>query len=63
MGTLLQKMTADNGDKLKFSADQVRSVIEILIPRMATQMPGMPDGMTCDVQPDDTGWTLRINKP
>lgn len=62
MGTLLQKMTAETSGEIKFTDDQADKIIEIVIPRMVTQMPGMPN-MTCTVERDEKGWTIRVEKP
>lgn len=64
MSTLLQKMQADATTDAKFTDNQVKSIVEVLIPRMITAMPGMPPGMTCVITDrDDTGWTVRIERP
>lgn len=63
MGSLLSKMTAETSGEVRFTDGQVKSVMEVLLPRLATNMPGLPPGITCSVESDDQGWTLRINKP
>lgn len=65
MSSLLQKMTSETSGEVQFDAAQVNRVVEILIPRMATGMPGMPKGMKCDVErdADGKGWTIRVRKP
>lgn len=63
MGSLLSKMTAETTGEIKFNDGQVTAVVEVLIPRLIQQMPGMPAGMTCAIERDDTGWTVRIERP
>lgn len=63
MGSLLAKMTAETSGEMKFTSSQVDAVIEILIPRMITGMPGMPKGMTCSIERDDKGWDIRVDRP
>lgn len=64
MGSLLSRMTGDKPDDLKLSKTQVTSWIEVAIPRMVTQMPGLPPGMQCDIdKTSDDSWTLRISRP
>lgn len=64
MGSLLSKMTKATSGELRFDKTQVTNIVEILIPRMITSMPGMPKGMTCDItDKDDKGWNVRIEWP
>ena len=64
MGSLLQRMTGGKGQELKFSRMQVASMIEVFIPRFVKGAPGMPDGMTCDIEKDSPdSWTIRITRP
>lgn len=63
MGSLLSKMTADTAGETKFSPDQADSIIEVLLPRIVTGLPGMPKGFTTSMERDADGWTLRINRP
>lgn len=63
MGSLLQRMTGDKPDELKFTKPQVNAWIEVAIPRMV-KMPGLPDGMECKLDKlDDDTWNLRITRP
>lgn len=62
MGSLLARMTSAD-PTLSFTSSQVRAVVEVLIPKIVTEMPGMPAGMRCDVEADESGWTLRVRKP
>ena len=62
MGSLLSRMTADS-EEIKLTDSQVTAVVEALIPRIVTSLPGMPPGMKCDVKPDDAGWTIRVERP
>ena len=61
--TLLEKMTAQEGGELKFTPEQVDNLFEILIPRMATSMPGLPKGFTCTVDKTDDGWVITVKRP
>ncbi|MBF4194629.1 hypothetical protein [Mycolicibacterium phlei] len=66
MASLFARMTQESGQaEVMFTDNQVQAVIEVLIPRMVTAMPGMPKGMKCDIDRDDDGkgWTLRIRRP
>lgn len=63
MGSLLSKMTAETSGDAQFNDNQVTAMIEVLIPRMVTTLPGMPAGMKCSIDRDGTGWTIRIEKP
>lgn len=65
MGSLLQKMTADASEGVKFTRNQVQAMIEIVIPRFVTGAPGMPKGMSCDIDrdADGNGWTIRVTRP
>lgn len=63
LGSLLQRMTGDNSQELKFTDSQVNSMIEVFIPRFVTGCPGMPDGMGCVVNRKDGGWTVEIELP
>lgn len=56
-------MTAETSGEIRFTDEQVKAVMEILLPRIAVNLPGLPKGITCSVDQDDDGWTLRINKP
>lgn len=63
MGTLLSKMTADTADKIVFTSNQVTAVVEMVIPKIVSSLPGMPSGMRCTVDRDDKGWSVRIDLP
>lgn len=63
MGSLLSKMTAETSGEVRFNENQISAVVEVLIPRLITGMPGMPKGFTCSIDRDDTGWTVRIERP
>lgn len=63
MGTLLQKMTADTSGEIQFTDSQVIAVMEILIPKLVTTMPGMPHGMYCQVDRSPKGWTITVERP
>ncbi len=63
MGSLLNRMTETGSKNITLSENQINAVVEVLIPRIATNMPGMPEGMTCSVEKDETGWTIRVEKP
>lgn len=63
MGSLLSKMTAETSGDVNFNDNQVTAIIEVLLPRMVTNLPGMPAGMKCSIEKDDTGWTIRVEKP
>lgn len=64
VGSLLSRMTNEKAaNDIKFSPTQVNAVMEVLLPRIATGMPGLPDGIKCDIQKDEAGWTLRITRP
>lgn len=63
MGSLFQKMTVDTKEELKLNNNQVNNIVEILIPRIAVNLPGMPHGMKCTVDRDEKGWTIRIDRP
>ncbi len=61
-GSLLSRMTSETSTEIKFTDDQADKIVEVVIPRMVTQMPGMPH-MTCTVERDKKGWTIRVEKP
>jgi len=61
IGSLLSRMTTE--DKITFDKDQVTRIVEILIPKIVTELPGMPAGMTCQVKKDDKGWDIRVERP
>lgn len=63
MASLLSKMTAETSGETKFTPNQVQAMIEIFIPRFVTAAPGMPKGMTCKVDRDETGWNIRVDRP
>jgi hypothetical protein len=64
MGSLLARMTGDRSEQVKFTKTQVNSIIEVLLPRLATTMPGLPDGMLCHVdKTSEDSWTLTITRP
>lgn len=63
MGTLLSKMTTAEDSQVTFTSDQVSAVMEVLIPKIATNMPGMPPGMQCAVERSDTGWVIKVDRP
>ena len=40
-------------------------VVETIIPKMVLGLPGMPQGVTCEVEKDsdDLGWAVHIRLP
>ncbi len=66
MSSFFSKMasTPDSGEGMTMSADQAYAIVEVVIPRMVTEMPGLKHlGMKCRfIEKDETGWTLRIDK-
>lgn len=65
MTTLLQKMRQEQpSDAQPFTDSQVKAVVEILIPRLVTTMPGLPPGMSAEfVERTDKSWTIKITRP
>lgn len=63
MGSLLSRMTEADEPDVKLTDNQVFAVVEVLIPKMVMTMPGMPPGMRCSVERDDTGWNIRVDRP
>lgn len=61
--SLLARMTNDTSGEIKLSDSQVCAVMEVMLPRIATGMPGMPKGFTCTVDKDEDGWVLNIRRP
>ena len=63
--SLLSRMTAQTTDpnEIRFDSDQIRAVMEMIIPSVATKTPGLPAGMTCAVRRDENGWSFRVNLP
>lgn len=66
MSSFFSKMTSthDSGEEFKLNNEQAYAIVEVVIPRMITEMPGLKHlGMKCRfVEKDDDGWTLRIDK-
>lgn len=64
-GSLLSKMTGQQDEgEIKLTSNQVDAVVELMLPRIATGMPGMPSGMECRVErTGEKSWTLHISKP
>ncbi len=62
MGSLLQKMTEQTSGDVKLNDNQVRAIVEILIPRLVTNFAGMPANMKCSVKSDDKGWDIRVDR-
>lgn len=64
MGSLLSRMTKESDkSEIKFTSSQVRGMVEIVIPKMIREMPGMPPGMVCQIDRHDDGWTVEIRLP
>lgn len=67
MSSFLQKMRAgaDNAkDDFVLDDAQVARVVEVLVPQIVTNMPGMSTaGLKCSVTKDDKGWTIRVDRP
>lgn len=61
--SLLARMTGDISGEIKLNDSQVQMVIEFMLPRIVTSMPGMPKGFTCTVDKDEDGWVLNIRRP
>ena len=64
--SLLEKMQGmdSESDEIKFDDAQASMLVELVIPRMISQMPGMAAfGFTCDVERVDGGWTIQIRRP
>ncbi|AEK09570.1 hypothetical protein LITTLEE_193 [Mycobacterium phage LittleE] len=64
MGSLMSRMTAASAEEARFTDEQIASLINIFIPRFVMEAPGMkPAGLTCRIDQDERGWTIRIDKP
>lgn len=63
MGTLLSKMTAEQSAEFRLDESQIKSLMEIAVPRFATTFPGLPPGFKCSVEADERGWTIRVDRP
>lgn len=63
MGTLLEKMTTDTSSEIHFTDSQVIAVMEVLVPKLVTTMPGMPAGMYCQVDRTPKGWKITVERP
>lgn len=63
MGSLLSRMTADEKSSFKLNDNQIVAVVEVLIPQLVKGLPGMPADMRCEVTADETGWTIRVERP
>ncbi|AZS07527.1 hypothetical protein PBI_DUKE13_191 [Mycobacterium phage Duke13] len=64
MGSLFSRMTAETANEARFTDEQVAALIELFVPRFVTEAPGMkPAGLSCRVDRDGKGWTIRIDKP
>lgn len=65
MSTLLQKMKNEtSGPDIQFDDNQIKAVVEVMIPRMLTGMPGLPAGMNVEfLDKTDKSWTIRVTRP
>ncbi|ASD50799.1 hypothetical protein PBI_LUCKY2013_186 [Mycobacterium phage Lucky2013] len=64
MGSLMSRMTAASAEEARFTDEQIAALVEIFIPRFVTGAPGVaPAKLSCTVDRDEKGWTIRIDKP
>ena len=61
---LLQRMANQKPGEITLDDSQVRAIIEMVLPKVATSTPGMPPGMTCEfLERTDKSWTIKITRP
>lgn len=64
MGTLLSRMTNSEAPEVTLNSGQVDAIVEVLIPKMISEMPGMKSaGLKCSITRDEAGWNIRIDRP
>ncbi|WPH57834.1 hypothetical protein [Mycobacterium phage WXIN] len=64
MGSLLAKMTAQTGETKQLNDNQVRAMIEMVVPKLLMEFPLMPQGMKCEfIEAGEKSWTLKITRP